>query len=296
MNKQLKNTVLVGKLSITNWEAKKKAKAIEAKAEADSGAKHGTISARKSLLPGATELEDIIKHSAAMRTWWNTVSAPWFDNGMRVYNIAGHLDIQMAYGDMARHRDGLVNAFMASYAQLREAARFDLNDLFDDADYPHPDVVRARFTCQFEVMPLPDVADFRVIEGLPEDELDRLTAEANANAEARVASATKAAVERLHEAVKTMADRLATYTKAEDEAVKGARFYDSWVGNVQELAALMPQLNVTGDPALAALAAEAAEIAKGEANTFRFDRDLRTDATAKAQSIAARLANLFADD
>lgn len=22
------------------------------------------------------------------------------------YNIAGHLDIQMAYGDMARHRDG----------------------------------------------------------------------------------------------------------------------------------------------------------------------------------------------
>lgn len=51
---------------------------IEAKAEADSGAKHGTISARKSLLPGATELEDIIKHSAAMRTWWNTVSAPWF--------------------------------------------------------------------------------------------------------------------------------------------------------------------------------------------------------------------------
>lgn len=95
-------------MSITNWEAKKKARSIEAKAEQDSGAKHGTISARKSLLPGAVALDEIIKHSAAMRTWWNNVSAPWFDNGMRIYGIAGHFDIQTAFGDMARHRDGLI--------------------------------------------------------------------------------------------------------------------------------------------------------------------------------------------
>jgi hypothetical protein len=293
---KLNNNALVGKLSITNWEAKKKARGIEAKAEHDSGAKQGTISARKSLLPGATELDDIIKHSAAMRTWWNTVSAPWFDNGMRIYGIAGHFDIQVAYGDMARHRDGLVDAFIAKYAELRETARFDLNDLFDETDYPKPQDVRSRFTCSFEVMPLPSTEDFRVVEGISEEEIERLTAQANTNAEARIKEASRTAVERLHGAVKTMADRLDAYTKAEDADTKGARFYDSWVLNVQELAALIPQLNITGDPTLAALASEAAEIAAGEANTFRFDRELRSGATLKAQSIAARLANLFSDE
>ena len=183
---QLKNAALVGKMSITNWEAKKKARSIEAKAEQDSGAKHGTISARKSLLPGAVALDEIIKHSAAMRTWWNNVSAPWFDNGMRIYGIAGHFDIQTAFGDMARHRDGLIATFMSEYAALREAARFDLNDLFDEKDYPTPNEVKSRFTCSFEVMPLPDSADFRVIEGISEEEIERLTAHANANAEAEM--------------------------------------------------------------------------------------------------------------
>ena len=65
---------------------------------------------------------------------------------------------------------------------------------------------------------------------------------------------------------------------------------------VAAMAGLIPQLNITGDPALAALAKEAATIALGEANAFRFDRELRSNATAQAQSIAARLANLFADD
>jgi len=296
MATKLKNAALVGKLSITNWEAKKKAREIESDAEQKSGAKHGTVSARKSLLPGATELDDIIKHSAAMRTWWNQVSAPWFDNGMRIYGIAGHFDIQTAFGDMARHRDQLIETFMDKYAELRELARFDLNDLFNDTDYPLPSVIRSKFTCAFEVMPLPDTADFRVIEGISEDEINRLMAQAEASAEARVAEASRTAVERLHTAVKTMAERLAGYTKAEDDDVKGARFYDSWVGNVQEMASLIPQLNITGDPALAALAKEAAEIAKDEPGKYRADKTLRDSATERAQSIASRLATLFTDD
>lgn len=293
---QLKNTALVGKLSITNWEAKKKARDVEAKAEADSGAKHGTISARKSLLPGAAALDDIIKHAAAMRTWWNQVSAPWFDNGMRIYGIAGHFDIQTQFGDMARARDALVAKFMTEYTALREAARFDLNDLFNEQDYPSPSEVLSRFTCRFEVMPLPDTADFRVIEGISEEEIARLTSEAEARAAERVAEASRTAVEKLHTAVKTMADRLANYTTQEDADTKGARFYDAWISNVQEMASLIPQLNITGDPALAALAKEAGELAKDKPDTYRFDRTKRTDASAKAADIASRLANLFADD
>lgn len=290
---QLKNTVLVGKLSITNWEAKKKARGVEAKAEQDNGTKHGVISARKALLPGAEALDDIIKHAAAMRTWWNTVSAPWFDNGMRAYAIQGHFDIMTAYGDMARHRDGLIAKFLAEYPALREKARFDLNDLFDEQEYPMADHVAARFTCTFEVMPLPDTADFRVIEGLSDEEIARLQSEAVAKEQARTKEASEVAVRRLHEAVSTMADRLKTYTVKEDTDDKTKKFYDSWITNVRELAGLIPQLNLTGDPVLAQLAQEAAALAGSDPAAYKNGRDTRTTATEQAESLARRLAVLF---
>lgn len=289
----LKNLTLIGKLSITNWEAKKKAKNVERDAESSAGAVKGTISARKSLLPGADKLDAILKHSAAMRTWWNEVSMPWFDNGMRIYGIAGHLDIQMSFGDMARYRGTLIADFLTEYPALREQARFDLNDLFDEQDYPTVDKVAARFTCAFEVMPLPDAADFRTIQGIDSEELRRLTQDAEARANERVQEAARTAIVRMHEAVKTMADRLAQYTANEDADKKGNRFYDSWISNVQDLARMMPQLNITNDPKLAALAAEAGKLAEGTPDTFRFGRDTRKEASAKASKIAEQLAGLF---
>lgn len=290
---QLKSIVLVGKLSITNWEAKKKAKAVEAKAEQDNGAKHGTISARKSLLPGADALDDIIKHAAGMRTWWNQVSAPWFDNGMRVYNVAGHMDIMTAYGDMVRHRDGLIAAFLNEYPALREKARFDLNDLFDEQEYPMVGDVARRFTATFEVMPLPDTSDFRVIEGLSDEMIASLQVEAEAKVQARVGDAMSTTVRRVADAVKLMADRLNEYTRKEDADEKRA-FYDSWVSNVQEMAALLPQLNITNDPVLAAFAKEIAETFDKPASAYKDNSESRRNAAAKAADISARLASLFA--
>ena len=291
---QLKNIALVGKLSITNWEAKKKAKGVEAKAEAAAGAIHGTISARKSLLPGAEALENIIKHSAAMRTWWNQVSAPWFDNGMRVYNVAGHMDIQATYGDMARYRDQLVQTFLDEYVELREKARFDLNDLFDENEYPMPEVVRAKFTCSFEVMPLPDTSDFRVIEGLGDEELARLQADAEAKATARVAEATSTTVRRALEALKIAVDRLNDYTRKEDNDEKRA-YYESWVNNAKEMAALLPQLNLTNDPAITAIAEEIKQAMPESALFYKDNISQRKDAARKVNDIAAKLSSLFSE-
>lgn len=288
----LKNLVLVGKLSISNWEAKRKAKSVEATAEAAAGAVHGAISARKSLLPGAEALEDIIKHSSAMRGWWNSVSAPWFDNGMRVYNVAGHFDIQLAYGDMARHRDSLIDKFMTEYPALREKARFDLNDLFDEEEYPMPGHVRSRFTCAFEVMPLPDVADFRVVQGLDPKEMTRLQAEAEAKVNARVSEAMATTVRRTLEAVQLMADRLAEYSRKEDADEK-RQFYQSWVENVKEIAALLPQLNLTNDPKISQIAREIEESFSKPGLFYKSDATARQEATQKAKSIAAALASFF---
>ena len=296
MNKNPRNIVLIGKLSITNWEAKKKDKHIETEAEAKAGSKRGTVSARKVLLPGAESLEAIIKHSAAMRTWWNTCSQPWFDNGMRAYNIAGHMDIQMAYGDMARYRDTLVEEFLGEYAALREVARFDLNDLFNDADYPDVNVVRSKFTCSFECMPLPNTEDFRIIEGLSDEEIVELTASAERKMQARIYEASKNAVEQLYKSVKLMIDRLEEYNVKEDADTKNNKFYDSWIDNVRKQARLIPQLNITDDPELAALGQECLDLVADDTALFKGNRSVRETATQKADSIAAKLKSLFSED
>lgn len=296
MNKNPRNIVLIGKLSITNWEARKKDRQIETEAEDKSHAKRGTVSARKALLPGAESLEAIIKHSAAMRTWWNTCSQPWFDNGMRAYNIAGHMDIQMAYGDMARHRDTLVETFLDEYAALREVARFDLNDLFNDADYPDVNVVRSKFTCSFECMPLPNTEDFRIIEGLSDEEIAELTANAERKMQERIYEASKNAVEQLYKSVKLMIDRLEEYNAKEDADTKNNKFYDSWIDNVRKQARLIPQLNITDDPELAALGQECLDLVADDTALFKGDRQVRETATQKADGIAAKLKALFSED
>ena len=296
MNKNPRNIVLIGKLSITNWEAKKKDKHIETEAEAKAGSKRGTVSARKVLLPGAESLEAIIKHSAAMRTWWNTCSQPWFDNGMRAYNIAGHMDIQMVYGDMDRHRDTLVETFLDEYAALREVARFDLNDLFNDADYPDVNVVRSKFTCSFECMPLPNTEDFRIIEGLSDEEIAELTASAERKMQARIYEASKNAVEQLYKSVKLMVDRLEEYNAKEDADTKNNKFYDSWIDNVRKQARLIPQLNITDDPELAALGQECLDLVADDTALFKVNRSVRETATQKADGIAAKLKSMFSED
>lgn len=291
----LRNTVLVGKLSLTNWEAKRKAKGVEQTAERVAGAKAGTISARKALLPGAAELEAVIKHAQAMRNWWGQVSAPWFDNGMRVYAVAGHIDIQVAYGDMLRQRLKLIGEFLDKYPALREDARFTLNDLFDEAEYPTPEEVSRKFHCSFEVMPLPDAGDFRLVQGIDPSEMERLQHEAQKSVEDRVNTAMRSTIERFRDALKTMADRMAAYSEKVDanDPKSPARFYDSWVTNVQEIAGLLPQLNVTGDPRLEALAKEAATIAAGDPAAFRNTHDKRVEATARTNELLGRLHDLF---
>jgi len=215
---------------------------------------------------------------------------------MRAYNIAGHMDIQMAYGDMARYRDTLVEEFLGEYAALREVARFDLNDLFNDADYPDVNVVRSKFTCSFECMPLPNTEDFRIIEGLSDEEIAELTASAERKMQARIYEASKNAVEQLYKSVKLMIDRLEEYNVKEDADTKNNKFYDSWIDNVRKQARLIPQLNITDDPELAALGQECLDLVADDTALFKGNRSVRETATQKADSIAAKLKSLFSED
>lgn len=66
-------------------------------------------------------------------------------------------------------------------------------------------------------------------------------------------------------------------------------FRDSLIGNLREIAALAPKMNLAGDPQLDQFAKEIEELAKPDPETLR-NKDNRTDTQRKAEELARKMA------
>ena len=109
-----------------------------------------------------------------------------------------------------------------------------------------------------------------------------------------MAEATSTTVRRALEALKIAVDRLNDYTRKEDNDEKRA-YYESWVNNAKEMAALLPQLNLTNDPAITAIAEEIKQAMPESALFYKDNISQRKDAARKVNDIAAKLSSLFSE-
>jgi hypothetical protein len=274
---------MLGRLSFSGWAGEIKDSTSSRKIEADNGAVEGASKAKKVLLPGVVELEAIQKFAAATRTWWHGVSVPWEDGGARAYSAARHIELLTDIGDRQREYDRLVDAFVAKYPTAYAEQQFRLNHLFNAADYPDPSTIRDKFAFNFHIRPIADAEDIRVIEGLTDQEADRLIAQAKEAEREQVQAAVDDAYKKLYKVIKAMADKLAVPV-----GEKGSTFRSSLISNIRDLAEVMPGLNITNDPQLNALAAKAMQL------TGYTAEDLKSSGLrAEVQKRAAELAGMF---
>lgn len=278
------NSNLLYRPSLSVWTARKKDKSKSAEVARDAGAVHGATNVYKALLPEFKELEAIERFASAFRQFIYDRTLPWDDAGWRIGQVAKHMEFMAQVGDKLREFDALVDAFMVAYGGAVENARFQLNDLFSVGDYPGSDEVRAKFRASVDVQTLPNVDDFRVLDGVPQDEVDKLVGVAKNSVESRVQAAMETAYERLYEAVAKMATTLDAFGKKEVRS-----FHDTLVGNIADLVEVMPALNITGDAKLAELATKARELTMYAAVDLRKDNDVRTAAIAEAKALAAEI-------
>src|SRR5574337_272227 len=118
------------------------------------------------------------------------------------------MDFMDQAGDWMREFDEKVQAFAQVYTQAFENARFTLNNLFDEADYPGVNEVVSKFGITLDVTSLPNTEDFRVVDGIPSDEVERLVQIAKTSVDERVKAAMGEAFERLRGVVAKMAETL----------------------------------------------------------------------------------------
>lgn len=286
----MNSNIMLGSLTIGGWGARRKNKSIAAKAEDEHKAKNGTVSATVHLLANVPEFKRISDTATMIRTAWTAVSLPWFDGkgGHRAVAADGVWQAKVKMGDWEREYFAVVDTFCEAYPSLLASRQFEMGDLFNPAQFPHPKDMRRRFYFIPDWMALPDAKDIRIANGLSPEEVKQMQEEAAARAEERFKRAMDTAAQRLFKVVNAMHT-----TMAVPIGEKGAKFNNTKLENIIDLVEIMPMLNLANDPKLAELTKQAKKLATKSPDELREDAVKRAAAAEEAKKLASRLADAF---
>jgi len=291
-NSTLSSRAMIVSLSISQWSGRRLDREITDEVNLQHNAASDAGRFNKLLLPKEA-LAGIVSIVGETRTDFAKRTLPWMDGGARIMAADAYLAHMSWVAGQVRKFETAVDDFIASYHSHVLDAKVRLNGMFKDSDYPTPEVLRTKFSIECRVLPVPAADDFRVDMSEAQARMIR------ADIERQVAEATAAAVKdvyaRIADVVGRMVDRLNAYKPA---AKKGDRsegvFRDSLVGNVRDMIDILPALNITGDPALSAMADKLQPLVQHDADVLRDNAAIRRDVAAEAKAILDSMSGMLA--
>lgn len=253
-----------------------------AQVENANGAKSGTGQYWKRLVPKAA-IKERSNIGANARSYHDSNTNPWLGGGVRILPAANFSDYMKGMRKFQSDADAAVKKFCKDYTSWIKEAERTQGKLFNPAHYPSQDSIAGKFGIDVDVMPLPNIADWRV--DLNEDQVKEIQAEA----EAKFAAVQKEGVTELYERLQEV---LARAQKRLSD--KEATFRDSLIGNIKELVVLIARLNVTNDPGLETIRKETeVKLAGLGPNSLRLDPVARNKAATDAGAIMAKMASFM---
>ncbi|MBV9437421.1 MAG: hypothetical protein JOZ44_15285 [Acidobacteria bacterium] len=285
----MSSRAMLSSLSISVWTARKH----DADASEEIAARHGAQADagryHKVLLPKEA-LAEIQKIVSEARQEHYFITLPWDDNGYRVLPAAAYMDHVEKMRTLGKRFSVAVDVLVSRFGTLVDQARTRLGSLFRESDYPTANELRAKFSFETKVLPLPDAGDFRVALGDEEKECIRRQITAAVRASLEVGS--RELWFRLYDAVRHMAERLEAY-KVSSEGVQHP-FRDTVVTNLVKLSDVLPKLNVTNDPELNRLAEQVRNSLLVDPKELRTSELKRAQTAQAAAEIAQRMAGYMA--
>lgn len=282
----LTSKAMLVKLNISQWAARKHDKKASAEVAATHGNDVNMGRYHKSLI-AKTALADIAKLAGTARTHHYENTLPWADDGARILPATNYFQYQTEQRAIAEQFRAAVAKFVNDYPSFVADARISLNGLFNEADYPT--FVADKFSIGTVILPLPAAGDFRVSIGVSEEASIRAEIETTLNS--AIAGATRDLWQRVYDGVEHMRERLAAYAIDPATGKTISTFRDSLVGNLQDLVGLLPRLNLTGDPELAAMAERLSKsLCQHDAQTLRENELVRVEVTRSAEQILSDMA------
>jgi hypothetical protein len=279
----LAQRALVVSFSASLWSARK----LDKKASKEVADNHNSETSRagnynKKLIDvSAPSYQAVVKAVGVARDYFYTNTLPWAQEGCGLIAAPQYIPFSQEMRAKIALVSQAADAFEADYPRLRENAKKELNGLYRHDDYPDADEVREKFGCSIDVLPVPDARGFDTLQGIVDTEIEQMKAAVTEQVEAAQKAAMARLWERLYETVRHAADSLANPKKV---------FRDSLVGNMREMAELLPKLNITGDEDLARMGKEVAEsIAVYDPEVLRDDALIRKEVAKQAAAIANQM-------
>ncbi len=274
MSASITDRAMLCSVTVSIWTGRRHDRDASTAVTKAHGATEGAGRFHKRLMPADAATFDAVRRvGQALRREFYRLTLPWLDDGTRVLPTRVFQDFGLR---MEAQRDKFKNAvaaFVADYDSLRERARSELGTLFDLDDYP--DNVEAKFGTAIRYFPMPSSSDFRIT--LTDAQMQAVQASTEAATTEAIATAMRDVWQRLHAATSTIADRLGN----QDRVIR-----NSIVTNLREVLDVLPALNLTDDPVLAQLVADAKQkLAPHDPDRLRADPSLRRDVATEAQAI-----------
>ena len=295
-NTGLQGRALLVDLNITCWTGRREDKEAAGAIATKYGSDPRMGKFRKYLID-PDEINPIINFATGTRDIHRAITAPWTDRGPRILVASKIFDYNRIMRERKDTWEGMVLNLFTRFDFLVEDARRSLNGLWRASDYPSKSRLRDLFT--FEWYPEPVGTSFTgtlgEVIGIQQAEIDRMQRELEARNAARVRDAMQDVARRIREVVSHVSERLAAYKPAAGDDRAAGVFRDSLVENVKALAAVIPMLNITGDPLLDEVAGRMqAELCAIAPDTLRESPAARNQVQAAADEILQMMGDFVA--
>lgn len=210
---------------------------------------------------------------------------PCGDSGLRLLPIKAFPDFKNRVHAAMEDLKATQEAYLLAYPSLVAASESELGGLFDRSQYPSVERVKHMFKCGVQFLPMPDSGHF--VADIANDAANEIRESIARDNERRIQEAVNDLIDRVEKSISFYVDKLSTYEN-EGDNVRGI-FRDSLVANIQDMATLVRQLNVTDNPGILALATQIDRIGTVAASELRESKDKREAMVAQGQTLLAKL-------
>lgn len=245
MTSQIAQRAMIVSVSISQWSGRKLDREASDGVSVSTGSQSGRARVNK-LLIRKEALLPAQQQAGVIRRYVYDNTVPWGDNGDRALLAAHYLTFTQGLGDLIAEFDRRVEDLVREYDAEVERARFELNALFRESDYPDVEQVRRAFRVETSVRPMAD-SSHMILDALEPEVLDEVREKVEADLRSTELDAMKGVWQSVIEQVEAVRDRM-----TEDKP----RFKRSLVDNLTDLTDRLALLNVAGDPELDRLQAE----------------------------------------
>jgi hypothetical protein len=288
----LSQKAILVRFSVSQWTARKFDKKATQEVEANHGAnKHaGEVGRFNKQLASKKYMTDMNTNISAAREFHYKQTLPWQDaEGIRILPVNNFSSYQQSMSEFRTKHEEHLDTFVKQYPDVVDEAKYRLNGLFNIEDFPPVDQIRDKFSWEISFSPVPESGDFRV--SLGQEVLKQMEADLSKRLSHNYNEACVDLFQRIQTQTANMAERLENY-----QGTREGAFRDSLVGNIRELAQLLPKLNVSGDKRLADLAARIdKELCEYDAQVLREVDGARKDVAQSAKSIAQEADDIIAE-